>query len=149
MQNLTILNTKQKKEIFQLLDSQWGIKQKLDYIFLRNSEGRLFIINKDLEKIDESKLRINSMGLYFGELRNNELRLTIEGSQIIGSSAKKNIYTLNNSQFKDWLAGKDIEAEHDHVCFLLMKHKKDFIGTGKYKEGKILNFIPKARRLSS
>lgn len=149
MQKLKILNNKETKEITALLDSQWEIREKLEYIFLMDKDGRIFIINKEFSDIDESKLRINSMGMYFGELRNNELRLSVEGSQLLGKYAKKNIYELDDNQFKDWIAGEDIPAENDFVCFLLIKHKDDFIGTGKFKEGKILNFVPKARRLNS
>jgi NOL1/NOP2/fmu family ribosome biogenesis protein len=30
--------------------------------------------------------------------------------------------------------------------FVILKHENDFLGTGKYKNEKILNFVPKARR---
>jgi len=30
----------------------------------------------------------------------------------------------------------------------LIKYKNDFLGTGKIKENKVLNFVPKGRRLN-
>ncbi|MBI4140217.1 hypothetical protein HY485_00100, partial [Candidatus Woesearchaeota archaeon] len=100
-----------------------------------------------VDQIDFSKLRINSIGLYFAEFRNNELRLSIEGSQIIGPKATKNVVELNNDELKQWLRGEDLEKECDENGFVIIKHGNDYLGCGKIKEGKVLNFVPKARRL--
>ena len=65
MLELKILNSKEIKEIYKMIESQWGAKIKLDYGFLRNNKGRVFIVSKDISKIDLSKLRLNSVGMYF------------------------------------------------------------------------------------
>jgi len=31
--------------------------------------------------------------------------------------------------------------------FVIIKHNKDFFGSGKFKDGRLLNFLPKIRRL--
>ena len=149
MHKLKILNKKEIKHIFDIISKQWGADIGLDYAFFMSEKEKLYIANKDISKIDETKLRIDTLGLYFGELRNNELRLTIEGSQIIGPKAKKNIFSLDDEQLKSWFSGEDIPAEHTDNCFLLLKHSTDFVGCGKFKEGKILNFVPKTRRTLS
>ncbi len=149
MQKLKILSKRETKEILKMIESQWDAKLKLDYVFLKNDEGKIFIINKEFSDIDEKKLRINSMGLYFGELRNNELRLTIEASQIIGKQAKKSIIDLDDQQIKDYIKGKDIEYRSEEKGFFLIKHKDDFYGSAKLKNNTILNFFPKSRRISA
>ncbi len=146
MQNLKILNKKQIKLILKKLEAQFGFKDTLDFVFLQNREGKIFLINKDIAKVDLSKLRINSIGLYFGKIEQDELRLSIEGSQLIGKKAKKNIVELNSQQLKQWLKGEDIE-NNKHQGFVIIRHNKDFLGTGKAKQDKILNFVPKARRI--
>ncbi len=146
MQNLKILNKKQIKLILKKLEAQFGFKDTLDFVFLQNREGKIFLINKDIAKVDLSKLRINSIGLYFGKIEQDELRLSIEGSQLIGKKAKKNIVELNSQQLKQWLKGEDIE-NNKHQDFVIIRHNKDFLGTGKAKQDKILNFVPKARRI--
>ena len=150
MQNLRVLERKDKKTFLQLLKKQFGFENKLDYTFLINNKNKIFIINKDLANIDLEKIRLNSVGLYIAEFRNNEVRLSIEGSQLIGKKAKKNIIELDEKQAREWLKGKDIEreAKEETKGFVILKHKNDYLGSGKIKENRILNFVPKARRLN-
>src|SRR3990167_3375718 len=108
MPELKFLNSKETKEILKLIEEQWGAKLNLDYTFARNSKNRIFIVNKDISKIDFSKLRINSIGMYFCDLE-NEIRLSIEGSQIIGPKAAKNFVEISEEQVKQWLKGEDLE----------------------------------------
>jgi|TARA_B100001971_G_scaffold84700_1_gene78292 NOL1/NOP2/fmu family ribosome biogenesis protein len=150
MPQLKILNTKEIKQILKLIENQWNAKLKLNYAFLKNNKNRIFIINKDISKIDLEKLRINSIGMYFCETRNDKIRLSIEGSQIVGPKAMKNIVEINSLQVKQWMKGEDLEIENkgDYNGFVIIKHNNDFLGTGKYKDGKVLNYVGKSRRVS-
>ncbi|MDP7244932.1 MAG: hypothetical protein QF568_06315, partial [Flavobacteriales bacterium] len=107
MQQLKILNSKEIKEILRLIEKQWNAKLKLNYAFLKNNKNRIFIVNKDISKIELEKLRINSIGMYFCETRNDKIRLSIEGSQIVGPKAMKNIVEINSLQVKQWMKGED------------------------------------------
>jgi len=182
IQNLKVLDRKTKKTFLALLKKQFDFKEKLDYIFLTNNKNKIFIVNKELANINLEKIRINSIGLYIAELSNNEVRLSIEGSQLIGKNSKKNILELNNTEAREWLKGKDIDKQYKEKAFVILKHNNDYLGTGKatkiqsealkvletkfpnrlekakpfqkvyqtkslIKE-KILNFIPKTRRLN-
>ena len=148
MQNLKILNKKQTKEILNLIKKQFAAEVDLDYAFLKNQKGKVYIINKDVLTINLEKVRINSLGLYFAKIINDEIRLSIEGSQIIGPKATKNIAELNEKQAKEWMAGNDLEILGKYSGFLLIKHNKDFLGCGKYRDGKVFNYVGKARRLN-
>ena len=148
MLELKILNSKEVKEIYRLIEKQWGAELKLDYAFLKNSKNRVFIVNKDISKIDFSKLRINSAGMYFCEIDDRGIRLSIEGSQIVGPKAAKNIVEITEEQAKRWLMGEDLEIKGDYSGFVILKSNNDFLGTGKYRDGKILNYVNKGRRVS-
>ena len=143
---LKILNRKKIKEILALIKKQWDSDFKTDLVFLINEKNKIFLVNKKIFDLELEKLKINSIGLYFGELKNNELRLSIEGSQLIGKDAKQNLVELNEKQAMQWLKGQDIDIKGNYNGFVIIKHKNDFLGTGKYKHGKVLNFVPKARR---
>ncbi len=145
--NLKILNKKQIKEILSLIKQQWNADLTLDYAFLKDKNDKIFIINKAFAQIDISKLRINSMGLYFAQKMIDGIRLSIEGSQLIGPKAKKNILELTEKQTKEWFQGNDLEIKTELKNYVILKYNKDFLGTGKIKENKILNYIPKSRRL--
>ena len=145
--NLKILNKKAIKEILALIKNQWGASIDLDYAFLRDGKDRIYIVNKEFVEVPLDKLKINKIGLYFGQLAHNELRLSIEGSQLIGEKAKKNVLEVSREQARKWLRGEDLKTKEDVKGFVLIKHGNDFLGTGKFKQGEILNFVPKGRRL--
>ena len=148
MPELKILNSKEIKKIFELIGEQWGAKVKLDYGFLKNNKNRVFIISKDISNIDISKLRLNSVGMYFCEIDNLGIRLSIEGSQIIGPKATKNVVGLDKEETKKWFKGEDLEKEcKDCNGFVILRHDKDFLGAGKYVNGRVLNYVGKNRRV--
>ena len=149
MLQLKILNSKEIKEIYSLIEEQWGAKLKLGFAFLKNNNNRVFIINKAISEIDLSKLRINSIGMYFCEADKIGIRLSIEGSQIVGPKAAKNIVEINEEQAKKWLKGEDLEIKGDYSGFIILKNNGDFLGAGRHKDGKILNYVAKERRISS
>lgn len=148
MQKLKILNKKEAKKILKVLDEQYGFSGELDYVFMLSEKDKLFLINKDIERIDLDKVRINSMGLYFGTLAENSIRLSVEGSQIIGKKAHKNIIELDDNEAEEWFKGLDIHRKIETNGFVILKHRDDIIGCGKAVEEKILNYLPKIRRLS-
>lgn len=154
MQNLKILNKKEVKSLLSMINKQFGCSVDtdiLDYVFLRNDKNKVFITNKKMNELDLTKLRINSMGLYIAEVREHEIRLSIEGSQIIGPYAKKNIIELDEEQARKWMKGEDLSAEgyakEDYPGFVIIKHKDDYLGSGKYSNGRILNYVSKIRRV--
>ena len=148
MQKLKILNKKEIKRILSMLEKQWGFKGELDYAFLQSEKYKIYLANKEIFNLDLSKIKVNSFGIYFADVRAG-IRLSIEGSQIVGKKATKNIVELNDKEAKDWMSGIDIDKETDTEAFVILRHRTDFLGTGKATEdGKILNFVPKARRSS-
>jgi len=147
MQNLKILNRKEINKILDLIDNQWNCRVDLDYAFLQSEKDKIYLINKEVSRIDLSKLRINSMGLYFGTLSKGELRLTIEGTQLIGKFAKKNFVELNGEEVKLFFSGQDLDKKGEEKGFVILKHKSDFLGCGKFINGKLLNYTPKVRRI--
>lgn len=145
MQKLKILNKKETKPILKALEEEWGFREELDYVFLKTEKGKIYTAGKEVFDLDLSKMRINSIGMYFGEMKNG-LRLSIEGSQLIGPKSGKNIVELNDREAGEWMSGIDIDKKAPDG-FVIIKHNDDFLGTGKSKDGKILNFVPKTRRI--
>ncbi|MBI2137244.1 hypothetical protein HYU12_01860 [Candidatus Woesearchaeota archaeon] len=150
IKNLEVLNSKKTKEVTKLLAEQWGYTERLECGILQR-ENDIFLATRAIDRVDLRSLNVNSLGLYFGELRANQLRLSIEGSQIIGQKAKKNVIELNEVQITKWLRGEDIELENNTTAenYALVSSGKDFYGCGRIKDGKLLNFVPKARRVKT
>ena len=147
MENLKFLNKKEIGRILNKIKEQFGIKKlDFDYGILQNKQGKIFLISKDVNKIDLSKLRINELGLYVARL-DKGLRLTIEGSQLFGKNATKNVYEVNGEEANSWLQGNEIDCSKEFNGFVIVKYKDNYLGSGKCKNNKILNFIPKERRI--
>ena len=135
---MNYLKSKERKQIVNTIEKQWGscpeeIKEK---VLVKTGRDRIYLANRDLEKVDMTGIRINNVGLYIAEEK-NELRLSIEGAQLIGPQATKNVMDVNDEQQKQWFMGEDIAADTEFEGFVILKHKNDFIGSGKYKEGRI------------
>jgi NOL1/NOP2/fmu family ribosome biogenesis protein len=150
LMNYKILNSREKKEIMHHLKEQYDFSEQLEYVFLQKKDGKIYIINRDVEKIMNRKLYIDSMGLYFAEIdRHNQFRISFEGSMIIGPFAKKNVAEIDQESARVWLKGEDIDiSDAENLSrYVLVKHKTDYMGSGKIKDGKISNFVPKTRRI--
>ena len=148
MRKIVVFSKKRVKEVSNLIKKQWGaVFDFRDYVLIETKDGRFSIISKNFADLPLDKLRINMLGLYFGQLRNGSLRVSIEGSQILGPFATKNVFELDKGLAKLWIAGYDLEVKDHPKEFVLVKYKDDFLGSGKVKDNKLFNFVPKPRRL--
>ena len=150
MNYLKILNEKEKAEIESQLSEQFGIGS-VPGLIIKRGEERLFLFSgsfseKDIEHL-EALVPIERIGVYFAKIIGNDIRLSIEGSQILKEQIKKNIFFLDSQQAEEWMKGHELPIKTGKHGFLIMKHRLDFLGTGKASEEKIGNFIPKNRRL--
>lgn len=147
---LKILNQHEKHEIEKKLSEQFGV-EKIPGLILRRGEERLFLFSGDFLENEiknlEALVPIERIGIYFAKIIGNEIKLSIEGTQILKNQIKKNIFELNEKQLEDWMMGQDIQIKTGKHGFLVIKYKDDFLGCGKASEEKIGNFIPKSRRL--
>jgi len=146
--NYAYMASKELKHLFKQMEDYWG---KLPALFkthaLIKGKEKIYLIHRDIEHVNLENIRINNMGLYIAEVKKEQLRLSIEGSQLIGPVATKNVYELNDDELKQWFKGGDLTVEGPYEGFVILKHGTDYVGSGKFKEGSILNFVPKARRI--
>ena len=149
MQKLKILNSKERKRIQRQLEKQFETDFELDYEIFMNPKNKIFILNKDVSRINIDELRINSLGLYFGVEYDDSIRLSIEGSQLIGKTAKKNILELSDNETKLWMSGQDFKTASDLKGFVLIKNNNEFLGCGKIVNKKLYNYVPKERRINT
>ena len=142
---MPFLNSKKRKNIINILEQQFGVKDFRfeQALYLNNNE--LYLISKDIEKLEPKKLNIKSIGLLFGKFKDSKIVLSIEGAQIISKKAHKNIVEINDQETASWLKGNDIYREIEGI--VLIKNKQDFLGCAKAQNNKILNSIPRFRRI--
>ena len=144
---LRILNTREIKDILARLKDLYDYTEKIESAFLMDGKQKIYLISKSISLIDFEQLNINSMGLYFADINKyNELRLSIEGSQLIGPHAKKNILELSEEQVRAYFHSEEIPMNEKNTGFMLLRYKNDFFGASKIKDGKLLNYLPKVHR---
>ena len=172
MQKLTILNAKKRASVLRMIEHQWDCSPDFSPWALLEKDGRLFLANQELFSFPAfESLHINSLGTYFGTLTPDGLRLSIEGSQIVGPLAKKNVIELSESDQKRWLSGENLDLGCKETGYVILKSSKrvhdsngkrskerkgdntlfpekvhDFLGTGKASRGIVHNYVPKERR---
>ena len=152
MHQIKILNQQEKNNIIGKLNEQFGVEQ-LQGILLMFGKEKLYLFSgslseKELEKLIEIT-NIEKTGFYFAKIdeRTGDIRLSIEATQLLQNQIKKNIFELDDRQVNDWMSGSELLIKTNLKGFVIIKHKKDFLGSGKASENKIGNFIPKERRL--
>ncbi len=154
--SLKILNSRETKHILEKLFEQYGYKYDKttqDYVFLMNKDNRIYVVSRTVELLPFQEMKIDSLGIYLGELYKESIRLSVEGSQIIGPESNKNIIDLDKDEMIEWIKGADIEHDDTGRDFIIIRYKDlqtgyvDYLGAGKFKEGKIMNYVSKSRRL--
>ncbi len=146
--NYSFIPSRDLKQFCKKVNDQYGkVPESFEKLAFVQGKDKIYIIERDVGKIDLKNIRINSIGLYIAEVKGGQLRLSIEGAQIIGPTATKNVCEITEEQLKEWFKGQDLKMEGDYSGFVILKCRNDYVGTGKYREGLILNFVPKARRL--
>ena len=144
---LKFLNSKEIKEIKKKLERQYETIGPLDYAFLINEKNKVFVVKKEVGQISLDSLRINTVGVYICEDYGDEVRLSIEGSQIVGPYATKNVLPLDKEKARQWLKGYDVEFLGEASGYVIIKSGNDYMGSAKHKNGTLLNHVPKERRI--
>jgi 16S rRNA (cytosine1407-C5)-methyltransferase len=149
MEKIIVQNRKEVERISNLLKTQFGCDFSfISYALYQNNRDKLYIVDKSVVTVDFNKIRVNALGLYFGEINEGMIRLSMEGAQMIGPLAKKNVVEISNDEAKEWMQGIDIEIKTGLSGYVLIKNNNDFLGCGKATQNKILNYVPKIRRLN-
>ncbi len=153
MQRLIILNTREIKKIREMATGQFGHFPTDDYVYLRSEKNKVFLVNKDVGRINLRNLIVDKIGLYFAEIRNGDIRLSKEGAQLLVRDARKhkkkviNTLALDNDEVKKYFQGEDLKKDLGaDNRLILLHHRNETIGCAQYKEGRIINFLPKLHR---
>ena len=93
-------------------------------------------------------IEIKSEGwLYFGRIESDGIRLSIEGSFLVGPRATKNVVELDDDRARRYLAGESVEIGENLYGWFILKWRSYFLGSAKAKNGRLINYVPKERRL--
>ena len=125
---ITFLTTKTMRPLLGYLKEHYGYEGKFEFALVITAKSKVYAVTKEVFDLPVETLRVNSFGVYIGEWRHEEFRLSIEGSQLIGPECTKNVVTLNKDQLKQWMAGEPLPLA-DNISgegFVILKFGDDF-----------------------
>lgn len=109
-----ILNNSEKNKIKNYLNEHYGIIQ-IPGTIIQIGKERLFLfqgsLNEKQIKSFESTIPVERIGTYFAKFVNEDIKLSIEGVQLLQNQITKNIFEINNSEAEEWMMGRDLLIE--------------------------------------
>jgi len=159
MQKLTVLNTREKKKIVDDLKEQYGFSGAIEGALMMNKDKKIFLITPDIAQISrdqDKELRVDAAGLYIGKVEINGIRLSMEGSQLIGPHSNKHALEIDEEHLEPWVKGEDFELSEQEQKktggedgFFIIKFGNDYIGCGQIKNNNLRSMVSKERRLKN
>ncbi len=146
---MKIMKSNEKKKIVEKLNEQFGI-EKMPHLLLRFGKEKIRAFSGNLSSNElftiDTHLRVESAGVYIAKEQEDGIRLTIDGVSLLRGQITKNILEVNDSQAQEWFKGQDLLIQIDKN-FKILKYKDELIGCGKSTGERIVNFMPKERRI--
>ena len=142
------MKSEEIKEIEKKIEKVYGDKINLrKFIVLKTGKKeRIWIINKEIVEIPLEKLRISSIGLYFGRIDRGKIRLSIEGAMMI--DPKRNWAEIED--WKEFTRGFNVKCKC-HECeenqYVIVKWSGYTLGIAKYHNDELENIVPKGRKI--
>ncbi|MBO8182743.1 MAG: hypothetical protein H0Z28_08125 [Archaeoglobus sp.] len=136
-----------KEQIKSVLKEQFGVEMTdLAYLNFKEMGKKRIYAYTNCEGLI---LRKVSQGIYFGTIEKDGLRLSIEGSFLVGPKARKNVVEVSKQEAEEWMGGNDLKIglSEEVGKYVIIKSGSYFLGCGKVKGNRIINFVPKNRRI--
>ncbi|MFB0560936.1 MAG: hypothetical protein ACETWM_06965 [Candidatus Lokiarchaeia archaeon] len=134
------------EKISKEIEERFGVK--IDFKLKEMGKKKAYAY-KECTELENQPMDIIHYGVYFGRLEKDGLRLSIEGTQLIGKKAKNNIVEIEYDKAIKWMRGEDIKVKSEAYGYVILKWKNYFLGCGKLKDETIINFVPKDRRITT
>ena len=147
--NLSFIKTSEKRRIINQLNEQFGITE-LPYLLIESGKEKIRGFTGHLSKDEIIWLgkiaNIEGIGLYLIKKEDDLFRLSLDATHLLGSQITKNIIDITGEQLEQWIRGRDLGIKAQKGLFVV-RYAGDFLGSGKSTSEKILNHIPKERRI--
>lgn len=143
---LTVLNSGERAVLEDTLRDQYGVETLPNRVYLETNKEKVYVVSHGLRDIAWEQLRIDRAGVYVGKWLSDGFRPSVEGAQLFGPLASKNVVELGKQGLMDWLKGRDVDTMYEDSRFVLVRYQDDFVGGAKMKNGTLLNSVSKARK---
>lgn len=156
-QQLRFIFKAEKKKIMDSL-AYYGIKE-IPYLLIESGKEKIRgysgnLLMKELTDLNQ-EIGVELAGMYLFHNYGDNIRLSFDAIYALKDQITENIIELNDEQAIEFLKGRDLmlskeeqeKLKDETFGFKIAKHKDEFLGTCKLIEGRIINYMPKERRL--
>jgi len=148
--NLKFIKSSEKKRIVRELEEQFGI-EKLPYLLIETGKQKIRGFSGTMTKEEIRELgeiaNVEIIGIYLIK-KERKLRLSLDGSIILKDQISKNVVEIDNEQLELWLRGKNLDIKKENGVYVIRTQEKhDLLGCGISDGKKLINHVPKERRI--
>ena len=151
IKKLKFLSKSEKNELNKIFMESYGVRiNTKDYEFFITSKEKIWVTTKKAKNIIRELPNPVYAGLMIGKLKSSrKIKLSVEGSQLIGNEANKNIIEIKNCI--DYIFGKNPiivkKISVENHSFPIVKCDNYYLGSAGYvDENKVINLFPTGRR---
>jgi len=145
---MKFIKSGEKKRILRDLEDQFGIK-KLDYVLLETGKQKIRGFSGTMTKEEIRELgeiaNVEIVGLYLIK-KEGQMRLGLDATSLLKDNVKKSVIEIMDGDVEEWFKGNNLEIVKDNGIYII-KHGEDFLGCGVSDGKKIINYVPKERRI--
>ena len=154
---VTFIYRNEKNRLLEKL-SYYGITE-LPYLITLSGKDKIrgytgILSGDEINKLD-NEVGIELIGMYIFHSYEDGIRLSVDAIQAFNKQITKNIVDLDDKQADEILKGRDLlwsnedkeRLKDEKPGFKILRHKGEFIGSGKLSKERLINFMPKERRL--
>ena len=157
MAELRYIFKTEKRDIIEKL-GYYGITE-LPYLLIESGKEKVRGYSGSLSTEELTQLNheigVDLVGFYLFHNYSDEIRLSFDAIYALKNQITKNIIELDDAQASEFLKGRDIaltdkdkeKFKGETRGFKIIRHKDEFLGTCKLTEDRIINYMPKERRL--
>lgn len=157
MQKLDFLNSKAKRELVDSLKHMYGFEGEIPGHLMISGKDKIFLMEDSdiLRSSKDRELWIDRAGLKIGSMSLGGIRLNIEGAQLLGPHATQRVLEIIPEHLEAFVKGQDFLLEQEELSqvpssgLVILKHGRDFIGSGIVKDGKLWNQLSKNRKVKN
>ncbi len=144
---MRFLNSRERKAFIKQLQEQYGYEKDTDYLICELGKNKYYFFSPDVAAVDLHALRPQHIGLYVANTMKTEIRLTIDGAHLLAGACSHERIELTAQQMEEWMGGDDVQMSEQETPFRIVEHQGTILGCGKIKDGYLLNYVPKGRRI--
>ena len=148
--NLKIYSSKTRKKLIEQLRERYGITEIPKFLFETGKERvRGFAGDLTFDELYELDgiTNIEFLGLYlFRADDERSVRLSFDACLLFKEQITNNIIDIDDEQLKLWMRGENLPVAISGGMYII-RHSGDFFGCAVSDGEKLINFVPKERRI--